>query len=86
MLNALLENGKMKTNNIFINVASYNEEDLFDTIDTAFSKASFPENIYVGACLQYTDNAHSQAPLPRSFVGSNGWALATDSGHVNLRV
>jgi len=58
MLNALLENGKMKTNNIFINVASYNEEDLFDTIDTAFSKASFPENIYVGACLQYTDNEY----------------------------
>ena len=48
----------MKTNNIFINVASYNEEDLFDTIDTAFSKASFPENIYVGACLQYTDNEY----------------------------
>ena len=46
----------MKTNNIFINVASYNEEDLFDTIDTAFKKASSPANIYVGACLQYTDN------------------------------
>ena len=48
----------MKTNNIFINVASYNEEDLFDTISTAFGKASFPENIYVGACLQYTDNEY----------------------------
>jgi len=48
----------MKTNNIFINVASYNEEDLFDTISTAFKKASFPENIYVGACLQYTNNEY----------------------------
>ena len=41
----------MKPNSIFINVASYNEEDLFDTINTAFEKASFPENVYVGACL-----------------------------------
>ena len=53
----------MKTNNIFINVASYNEEDLFDTISTAFGKASFPENIDVGACLQYTDNEYPDFSL-----------------------
>jgi len=58
-----LVNGKMKANSIFINVASYNEEDLFDTISTAFGKASFPENIYVGACLQYTDNEYPDFSL-----------------------
>lgn len=40
---------------IFINIASYNEEDLSQTVETAFEKAAFPENINFGISMQYTN-------------------------------
>jgi len=43
----------MKQDSIFIGIAAYNEEDLLDTIDTAFSKAENPDNIYIGIVLHY---------------------------------
>lgn len=46
----------MVNNKIFINIASYNEEDLIDTIETAFNKAKDPENIYIGMCLHNSNN------------------------------
>jgi len=46
----------MKNGYIFINVAAYNEEDLLDTLSTAFSKANNPDNVYAGVVMQYTDN------------------------------
>lgn len=45
----------VKKNNIFINIAAYNEEDILDTVETAFSKADNPENINIGIVLQYPD-------------------------------
>jgi hypothetical protein len=43
----------MKQDSIFIGIAAYNEEDIIDTIDTAFSKAENPDNIYIGVVLHY---------------------------------
>jgi hypothetical protein len=41
---------------IFIGIASYNEEDLHNSITTAFANAACPENVYVGVALQYPDS------------------------------
>ena len=43
----------MKKDSIFIGIAAYNEEDILDTIDTAFGKAENPDNIYIGIVLHY---------------------------------
>ena len=45
----------MKKDHIFINIAAYNEEDILDTIDTAFSKADNPDNVHIGIVLQYPE-------------------------------
>jgi hypothetical protein len=45
----------MNSESIFINVAAYNEEDILDTVKTAFEKASNPKDIYMGILLHYTD-------------------------------
>lgn len=46
----------MKKDTIFISIAAYNEDDIINTISTAFEKAKNPENIFIGAVLQYTNN------------------------------
>ena len=43
---------------IFINIAAYNEEDLEDSINSAFEKAEFPENVYVGLLSHYSNGIH----------------------------
>lgn len=45
----------VKENTIFINIAAYNEEDVLDTVSTAYSKAKSPENVYIGIVLHYPD-------------------------------
>lgn len=45
----------MTKDKIFINIAAYNEEDLFDTVESAYKKATNPENINMGILLHYTD-------------------------------
>ena len=43
---------------IFIGIASYNEEDIIDTIQTAFEKATNPENVHIGVVLHYPKGNH----------------------------
>jgi hypothetical protein len=41
---------------IFIGIPAFNEEDLEATINSAFDNAFYPENIFVGVGMQYTEN------------------------------
>lgn len=45
----------IKNNSIFINIAAYNEDDLVDTVNSALTKAAYPENIFIGILMQYPD-------------------------------
>jgi hypothetical protein len=41
---------------IFICTAAFNETDLIQTIESAFSMAKYPDNVFFGISLQYPDN------------------------------
>ncbi len=43
----------MIKDSIFINIAAYNEDDVLNTVATAFEKAENPDNIFIGITLQY---------------------------------
>lgn len=42
-------------NKIFVCTSAYNDTDLFITLETAYSNASNPENVYFGIGMQYPD-------------------------------
>lgn len=44
---------------IFVAIASYNEEELYLTIDSIYKNASYPNNIYAGVWEHRTDNHHT---------------------------
>ncbi len=46
------QNYPMKSNTIFISVASYRDNECSMTLDTIFNNANYPERIYVGVCEQ----------------------------------
>jgi glycosyltransferase involved in cell wall biosynthesis len=43
----------MKKNKIFVQIASYRDSDLKNTLESMISNAKYPENLVVGICRQY---------------------------------
>ena len=53
--NGFTFNNYPNNNNIFVSIASYRDNELEKTIEDLFSKAKYPEKIYIGVCIQDTD-------------------------------
>lgn len=47
---------KTPPGSIFVCIPSFQEEDLFETVEDCFNKASDPEKIFIGICNQKIDN------------------------------
>ena len=51
---------------IFVSIASYRDTECSDTIESIFSKAKYPNRIYVGVCEQNKESEYSESCLKSS--------------------
>lgn len=60
-----------KNNTIFVQITAFRDPEYFPTLNSLFNKAAKPENIRVGACLQYdseVDKYCFETPRPKELA------------------